>query len=50
MLRINITITPRLLILLDEEVKGLELNRSELLRRILDERYDEKKDSEHHYD
>jgi metal-responsive CopG/Arc/MetJ family transcriptional regulator len=50
MLRINITITPRILADLDREVKDLELNRSELLRRILDERYDGKKDSERHYD
>lgn len=50
MLRINIVLTPRILALLDAEVSDLELNRSELLRRILDERYDEKKDSESHYD
>jgi metal-responsive CopG/Arc/MetJ family transcriptional regulator len=50
MLRINITTTPRLLALLDEEVKALELSRSELLRRILDARYDKAKDSENHYD
>jgi metal-responsive CopG/Arc/MetJ family transcriptional regulator len=50
MLRINITTTPRLLALLDEEVKALELSRSELLRRILDARYDRTKDSENHYD
>jgi hypothetical protein len=51
MLRINVTFSPRILALLDAEVKALELNRSELLRRILDERYDAiKNDSESHYD
>lgn len=43
MLRINITTTPRILALLDAEAKALELNRSELLRRILDARYDDDK-------
>jgi len=50
MLRINITTTPRILELLDEEAKALELSRSELLRRILDARYDKAKNSESHYD
>ncbi len=51
MLRINITTTPRILDLLDTEAEALELSRSELLRRILDERYDKARtDSESHYD
>lgn len=49
MLRINITTTPRILELLDREAEELELSRSELLRRILDARY-EAKDSESQYD
>lgn len=40
MVRINITLPTRLLNLVDDEAKRLELSRSELIRRILDEEFD----------
>jgi len=39
MVRINATLPDRLISLLDEEADGLEISRSELLRRVLDHHF-----------